>query len=74
MTKAKSKSTLVYTQPVSLVLLFKCVQLMLPFTLSSENLTLCRYQIKHERRQIKTAISYATHDFWFKRGVNRCMK
>ena len=31
----EAKSTLVYTQPVSLVLLFKCVQLMLPFILSS---------------------------------------
>ena len=31
----KTKSTLVYTQPVSRVLLFKNVQLMLPFRLSS---------------------------------------
>ena len=27
-----------------------------------------------ERRQIKTAISYATRDFWFKRGLKRSMK
>ena len=38
----KTKSTLVYTQPVSLVLLFKCVQVMLPFTLSLQNLTSSR--------------------------------
>ena len=31
----ETKSTLAYTQPISLVLLFKCVQLMLPFTLIS---------------------------------------
>ena len=32
---SKTKSVLVYTQLDSLGLLFKCVQLMLPFTLSS---------------------------------------
>ena len=71
---SKTKSTLVYTQPVSLVFLFKCVQLMLPFTLSSSYLTSSRYEIKRERRQIKTVISYATHTFWFKKGLKRSMK
>ena len=45
----KTKSTLVYTQPVLLVLLFKYLQLMLLFVLSSFNLILSRLRAKEVR-------------------------
>ena len=45
----KTKSPLVYTQPILLVLLFKYLQLMLLFVLSSFNLILSRLRAKEVR-------------------------